>query len=59
MSYRTTKKLRKAVGEILEKYERARNDDSTLIKIVCSEYGFDPIAKASSIERCKIGRAHV
>ncbi|GIW70344.1 MAG: hypothetical protein KatS3mg101_1091 [Patescibacteria group bacterium] len=53
MQYEQIKTLKKQVEFILKNYPHTRNDDRELVKIVCERFGHDPIAKATSIERCR------
>ena len=47
------KTLKDRVGQILEMNPSTRNSDKELVQQVCGIYGYDPIRKASAIERCR------
>jgi len=53
MDYVGIKTLKKQTEFILQNYPHTRNDDRALVKLVCETFGHDPIAKATSIERCR------
>lgn len=51
--YKQIKTLKKATEFVLEKFAYTRNSDTELVKRVCDMFGYDPISKASGIERCR------
>jgi len=53
MEYRDIKSLKEQVGEVLNRVVDTRNDDALLVEIVCRDFGYNAIEKASSIERCR------
>ena len=53
MIYRDIKTLQDQVGWVLQQNPDACNSDELLVRLVCEEFNYEPIAKASSIERCR------
>lgn len=45
--------LKSQVGFVLKRNPQARNDDVLLIRLVCKEFKYDTVEKASGIERCR------
>lgn len=53
MNSEPVKTLKDRIGYVLDTLQSSRNDDKILIEEVCGRYGYDPLRKASSIERCR------
>ena len=53
MNKEQIKTLKAQVGHILKQSPHTRNSDKELVGLVCRIFGYNPIEKASSIERCR------
>lgn len=51
--FQNIRTLKDRVGYILQKFPDTRNNDELLIHRVCDEFHYNPISKASAIERSR------